>query len=63
MMKSTSSPTDEVEIQDPDANLDVSTAPPEKEKKSWQPSDPSKTEKPWDRTASTQHKFFSHSLW
>ena len=32
-MKSTSSPTNEVEIQDPDANLDVSTAPPEKENK------------------------------
>ena len=32
-------PTIEAEVQDPDTDLDVNTAPPEKEK-SWQPSDP-----------------------
>lgn len=37
-------PTIEKDEQNPDTNLSVSTTPPEKEKKSWQPSHPSRAE-------------------
>ena len=59
-------PTIEAEVQDPDTDLDVSIAAPDKKEI------PPKTEKPRDRTASTlnssrqsqslQHKFSDHPL-
>ena len=45
----------EAEVQDPDTDLDVSaSSPTERKNKLWQLSDPSKTEKARDRTASAQ---------